>query len=491
MRIIILYFSFTVLLFANAKIIYISPTPLPNSKTLYFVKIGSYLNAFNAKKEALSLNFPTNIIFLKRYYSLLSQSYTTKEEAKIFLQKIKYKFSDAYIIKLYQPLQKNKTTTKKPSLPIQNDIYHQAVNAYNDKAYEDALVLFDRILIETPTNTDAKYYYAKTLYKLGFFQESRKTFIELQKTDLNKEIKKSINNHLKAISKREKRNFFTTLLTYGIGKDDNINLNTDKAYTQYGPYLLQNDTNKTKSTYGILSLNLSHNYKGKSFDLLTNLYSYNELVHSAKGNELNYIDISSAIVKNIKDITVMLPIGYNRVYLDDNLISYNFYTHPSLRYSINKKLQTTLFANYTNNHTKYASNRDYHILGGGLGIRYKSKKFTSFANINLQRYRKKASKRYDISKNVTDFISWQEYQLINSFYLGANLEYATHYYSDLDPVMGYKRKDERTIYGVWMRKAIDKKTSLKAKFQHTLNSSNINLYSYHKNNYTFEYQHIF
>ena len=494
MRIIILWLSFTILLFAYDKTINVSITPIKNSQTHYFVKIASYLNESGARKKALSLEFPTNIIFLKRYYSLLSQSFSSKKEAKQFLQRIKHKFSDAYIIKLYQPLSKpiKPKTLQKISTPEkQKNIYKQALTYYNGKAYEDALVLFDRILIETPTNANAKYYYAKTLYKLGFLQESAKSFSELKKINLNTKVEKSINTYLKDIEHKTKRNFFTATLSYGIGHDDNINLNTDKSFTQYGPYLLQNDTNKTKSSYGILSLNISHHYKAKSFDLISNLYTYNELAHSAKGNDLNYIDMSSAIMKNKNNFTWMLPIGYNRIYLDDKLISYNFYTHPSIRYTITKKLNTTFFANYTDNHTKYAPDRDYHILGGGIGIRYKSKKSTSLFNINLQRYTKKESTRYDINKNQIDYMLWEEYQIFNTLYLGTNVAYSTHDYRDLDPVMGYKRKDKRTLYALWIRKSVDKKTAIKAEFQHTINSSDINLYSYHKNNYTINYQHIF
>ncbi len=496
MRVIVLLLSIYLFLYANDPITKLSLKPQQNTQAHYFIKMATFLNQDYAKKTALKVDFPTNIVYMKKYFSLISQAYPSKMAAQKDISKIKKRFHDAYIITLYQTktIQKVNNTKKiAPATPLipSRDTYHKAVLSYNQKAYEDALALFDRVLIEDETNQDARVYYAKTLYQLGFLKESAKVFHVLEKATLKTQNKQAIKAYLHRIEKKEKRDFFTTTLTYGAGHDDNINLNTDKQTTQYGPFLLKNDTNKTKSTYGILALDLTHYHKGAYFDLLNRFYTYNELAHSAKGNDLNYLDLSTALIKKVHKFSFVVPLGYNRIYLDQKIVGYNFYTHPAMHYHITPKVDTTLSLSYTDNHTKYAPNRSYRLLGSGMGIRYHTKKVNTWAHLSYEKYTKKQKVRYDISKNVLNYTIGGEYQLLLSYALGANITYAQHHFSDLDPVMGYKRHDKQTLYALWLSKAIDQKTLLKARYTHTYNHANINLYSYHKNNYTLTYQHIF
>jgi hypothetical protein len=453
---------------------------------LYFVELGAYKDYQSARKASLATDFPTKIVYLEQYYTLLSNPSSSIQEAKTKLQKIQKKFYNARIIKLNK-----KSAQKLQIIKGDSSLFKQAYKNYQHKKYEDALALFDRILILDPEDYEAKFYYALTLSKLGFLDESLKTFAQLQKASIPQSLQQRIQPYLCAISKKRDKHFFHFTLTYGAGYNDNINLTTDKKFTDYGPYRLQNDTNKTKSSYAIAAFELSHRYKGLDYELFNKLYSYNELLHSAKGDDLNYIDISSTFMKKWRYFTLLLPVGYNSVYLDSSPVGYNYYTHPTLIHKTTTKIDTTLQINITDNHTKYAPKRDYRILGGGMGIRYHDNKVTSFANLSYDHYAKKESGRYDISKNVTESVIQAEYQFYQKLYIGANLTYSYHYYTDLDPVMGYKREDKRTIYSLWLAKELDKNTLVKTKYQHTFNDSNVNLYSYHKNNYTLEYKHIF
>ncbi len=472
---------------------------------LYFVKIGAFMQPESAKKAALAADFPTRIFYLKRYYSLVTDPFHSKEAAKKRLRKIRKKFPDAYLIKLYQKETAHITTGKTPkkialhetkthlSPKEQPTHYQEALRYYRLQRYEDALALFDRVLIENPDHQQAAFYYAMTLYKLGFLDESQKLLIKLQKSLSDRAQQSRLQSYICKISKERNKHFFNLALTTGVGHNDNINLTTEEKYTFYGPYRLQNDTNKTATTYAVAALELLHRYKGLSFDLFNRFYSYNELLHSAKGNDLNYIDISTAYFKRYGDFSLLFPVGYNRIYFDHKIIAYNYYTHPRLTYALTKSFDTTLHANITDNHTKYDTQRDYRVLGGGMGIRYRTGggRFKTFADINFKRYRKEDSGRVDISKNVTEYTIQAEYQLPQKLSVGANILYAQHRYIDLDSVLGYKREDDQTLYRLWLTKSLDAKASVNMTYQHTYNNSNINLYTYRKNNYTMEYKHTF
>lgn len=457
----------------------------------YFIKFAATSNIENARKIQLIIDFPTKIIYMKEYYSLVSDEFQSRHEAKAVWKKVRKAYKDAYIFKLYKKQIIAKPIPKRIKLVKKPNKHQKAITLYNAKRYEEALMAFDMILIDTPNDINAKIYYAKTLYKLSLFKESKKEFELLLLTPLDNQTKKEIQDYLTSIERKQKKHFFNAVIGVGAGHDDNINLATDDKTTQYGPYTLINDTNKTDSTYGLASLSLTHRYMGKFFDLYSSLYSYNEFAHVAEGNDLNFIDISSRVVKSYKNFSVSLPFGLNTSYLDGDDIGYNLYTNPTVTYAINQKLKTFMQASFIDNTTKFAENRDYHAVGGGLGIRYIKDRFQGALGVNIQKFTAKKDLRFDISKDAVSYLAYGKYYLLKGFYVGTDLFFKNDNYSDLDEIMGYKREDEIFRYGLSMGKNITKNTLVNLKYQHTKNSSNINAYSYEKNNYAVEGKYKF
>lgn len=457
----------------------------------YFIKFAAFVDIDNARKSQLTIDFPTKIIYMKDYYSVISDEFPNRHEIKSLYKKVRENYKDAYIIKLH----KKQKIVKPLPLPVKlvkkPNRQENAITLYNAKRYEEALMAFDMILIDTPNDINAKIYYAKTLYKLSLFKEAKKELELLLNTPLNAQTKKELQNYLTSIKRKQKKHFFNTIVGVGVGHDDNINLTTDAKTTQYGPYTLINDTNKTDSTYGLASLSLSHRYMGQFFDLYSSLYSYNEFAHVAEGNDLNFIDMSSSAVKNYKNFSIALPLGFNASYLDGEDIGYNLYTNPSITYAVNKALKTFVQASFIDNSTKFAEHRDYQAVSGGLGIRYNQDNFQGALGVNIQNFTAKEDLRFDISKDVVRYLAYGKYYILKGFYIGANLSFTNDTYSDLDEVMGYKREDEILRYGLSTGKTIGQNALLNLKYQYTENDSNINAYAYEKNNYTVECKYKF
>ncbi len=466
-----------------------------NSTDKYFIKLAAYLDEDNAKKLQSTVNIPTKIVHMKDYYSLVSDEFNNINEAKQILFNIKKNFEDAYIITLYKKRKKIEPiiVKKVPKKEIVKKIirekspYEKGIEFYRAKEYEDALMFFDRALIDDENDIDARRYYAKTLYKLSLFKEAKKEFLLLHEISPDKEIE----GYLKNIEKKHKRNFFSTNVSLGAGFDDNINLTTDANTTQYGSLTLINDTKKIDSIYGLATLSLNHRYVGKFFNLYSALYSYNELAHTAKGNDLNFLDANTMIYKKYGNFSISLPLGFNTSYLDGDNIGYNIYTNPNITYNISKTLKTFANISFLDNTSKFAKSRDYTVFGGGFGVRYDKKRFQNVFMTNLQSYSAKKDLRYDISKDVMAVMMQSRYYLFASAYLGANLSFKKDKYRDLDEVMGYKREDEAFSYGAFVGKNITKNILFHFRYKHTKNSSNINVYSYEKNTFALECKYKF
>lgn len=459
------------------------------SREKYFIKIAACSALASAQKIQAKAPFETDIIYMDKYHSLVSPELKDKEQAKKYLKIVRKKFSDAYLITLYK-----KETLLKP-LPQEKvrkiSRLGKAVLLYQHKKYEEALMAFDRIMIESPDDMAAKSYYAKTLYQLGLFVEAENEFKELLNTRLDTQSKREVKKYLASIERKKKRHFYTAEVGVGIGYDDNIDLTTDASTTQYGRFTLINDTNKTSSTFGLATLKLTHRYKRENFDIYSSIYSYNEFAHSAKGNDLNYLDISSGILKRVKNFSIMIPVGFNTSYLEGEDIGYNFYTSPTLTYNNSKHLRTFAQFTYSDNTTKFAEHRDYTMMGAGLGVKYAKNKFQGSLSLSGQKVSAKEDLRYDVSKDVKSLMMQSKYYLFTSLYLAADLILLKDAYSELDEVMGYKREDEMLSLGLSIGKNISKNALLRMRYTHSENESNINAYSYEKNGYTCEFKYKF
>ena len=461
-----------------------------NTKPTYFVKIGAYTHLNEAQKlEEKSALFDTQVINMQKYYSVVSHGFTTKEEAFNYLGKIKKHYHDAYLFSLYKNQEmKVVMPTVKEIKPISE--YQKGVKLYQAKRYEDALASFDRVLIDDENDVFARLYYAKTLYQLAIYKESKLEFEKLLHSGLSIEDKNEVQKYLKAIESNTQRSFFNAAISLGVGFDDNINLNTDEKITKYGNLTLQNDTNKTDSTYGLATLSLMHRYDAQIFDIISSLYSYNEFAHSTDGNDLNFLDLQTGIAKTYHNFRFALPFGLNSSYLDGTHVGYNLYTNPSVKYYIDKNFIASFDGTFLDNTSKYMDGKDYQMLGANSGIMYHSDAYEGGVFAGLSQFDAKDDIRFDVDKDVINGSFYSYYNLSQNF-AGIYGSYAKENFNSLDTVLGYKREDKRLSYGLSLGRNITKHIATTLGYKHTTNDSNINVYAYDKNNYTFNCKYRF
>ncbi len=453
----------------------------------YFVKMGAYTVLDNAQKELNRLKYPASIIYLKDYYSLVSEEFSDKALANKALREMKKNYHDAYVMTLYtKHRDKQSTPDKVVDAPI-ND-YQQGIAYYQKASYEEALCAFDRAMIENENDTAAHIMYARTLYKLGLYKEARGEFHKLLAEGLPAQTNKHIRYYLSLIEENTKRHFLTATFLLGAGYDDNINLTTDDKETQYGALMLTNDTDKTSSSFGIASLSLAHKYKGNDFDVLSNLYLYNELAHSAKGNDLNYINVSTGVMKRLEKFSFFFPLGANTSFLDGKNVGYNYFTAPSIAYHDrhwHSDVQMTLL----DNTSKYLKGKDYRLYGTTLGSSYHDRGFQGGMEMGYQAYRAKESLRFDVDKLLMFAAISSQYFILRDTYVGANMRYQKEQYTKEDSVLGYKRADDSVQAGVSLAQKIGQKSLLSLQYMHRENDSNVNAYSYKKNTMALEYSY--
>jgi tetratricopeptide (TPR) repeat protein len=460
----------------------------PSSKMMYFVKLGAFTTKAHASAWQQSIKIPTYIISLGKYYSVVSAGSLHMAESKTLLKKLKPQYPDAYIITLFQQHPKSKEKAEKVE---EESDYKKGVYLYHDKQYEAALVLFDRVLIEDEEDINALMFYAKTLFHLEIMDEAKKSFNLLLKKDISDKQKEQVDRYLDAIDAKKRRHVFKTTLSLGMGYDDNVNLSTDIQTTKYGTFTLQNDTHKTDSTFGTFALTVAHQYKADSFDIISTFYSYNEFLHSAKGNDLNYIDFSTGMKKGLGDWSFWLPLGANISYLDGEEIGYNLYTSPLVAYHINPAWTLSLQGTYLDNTSTYMRKKDYTLVCASSGLRYQNLDFMLGIGVGYDLLTLKESYRYDMDKDSLSSKLYGRYNIRKNSFIAGDIAYKEDGYTYVDPIMGYAREDKIIHFGLSFGQVLKKHSLLSFGVHRIENDSNINAYTYDKNSYILQYNYTF
>ena len=516
-KIILLIFSFSLLFSLDSKIKlfsfkqdalkFVQSDKNATIQSVYKVKLASFVKLENAKKFKTKPDM--YIHKLEKYYGVFSNSYKSKKEAKEALKRYQKIYKDAYVVELFQIKQitpKKKKISKKqlpklkstPKLPLKQTIkpiiikkqklsdFEQGMERYNEGSYEDALMAFDRVLINDPNNQRARLEYAKTLFMLKLYPDSQREFEKVLKTNPPKNVVENINFFLASINQRKKRNFFFGSVGVGVAYDDNINNNTFLATTSYADFNISNDTNKTKSLYETFELQLSHLYIADLFKITNSFFTYNEFGYD---NRIDYINIGSNISKNFTKTKFALGININKIFIGGDENSYSFIINSLANYVIQKNFSTTFKLSVEKYNSQEDSNKSSNVLGGEIGINYK------FLNsyLGYKKYSKEQGDRFDVAKNDLYFSSTISYvfykDIITNFgYYFLNSKYIDIYeYEEFD----IARKDTRHKVNLSFRYYILKKLSTEFKYSYTNNRSNINTYSYNKNNFLLKVNYDF
>ncbi len=475
-------FKSILMLFLFSLSLQATPQESGESKSAYYIRLASYLNESYAKKAYLASDLPVMLVFEKPFYTLLNGPYMTKQEAKKVLRNIHKRYKDAYLVYLHtkksakEPGKKETDTVHSPQ--TNPSLMQQGITLYNAKRYEEALALFDRVLIFEPDNLLAKLYYTRTLVKLGLYDEARKKLHELKQSSLYKTKHCTIAMLEDTIRSHQKQHFWHIAFETGIGYNDNVNLTTDNPYTRYGPYLLKNNTHKAKSRYLLANLLLQHRYLNAQFGWTTTLYSYNELFHSAKGNTLNFLQITSAVDRKFNRQFLSAAVGADTTRLGGEKISDELFFKPAWGIRINRSSYLNCYTQITKNFTRFTPDRDYDKYEAGTSFSWQKGRLKTVLSASAAKYDATSNKRYDVAKNLSILALYLKYHLSRRFDATAGFVRESHRYSKLDPVMGYRRKDIKKRWQTQMQRKLTAKSALQLSYEYTKSNANINLYTY-------------
>ncbi len=448
--------------------------------TTYRIKIGAFTYHDNALKAQKLASFPTYLLKGEKYYSLCEGSYHDKPNLFARLLKLKNIYPDAYVIETY---------TLKDN--TQENFYKEGKRFFEMGDYESALALFDKEMILHPANHKAALEYARTLYRLGFYTQSKTEFLKVLASNPPENVQKNIQLFLDKIENKLTYNTFYGSIMIGLSYDDNLGYNTSDTSLQYGGIQLQNDTNKTRDFYENLNLLLAHRYQKENFTWLTTLYSYNELQQNTDISDLNFVNLTTAFSYDLDRFNFTVPLGGSNTWFAQKSDNTALFTQPVIQVKLSKSTLLSLAAKYYDSYNHIDSKRSYTMRGSLLSLNKFYESFTLRAALGYDRYRKKQSDRVDISKNRQYYYASLFYTLFKNNQLTLHYQYENSNFTDQDLALGYKREDHKNIVNIGWKSYIRDNHALYAGYTYLDNNSNVNSYSYRKNTYSLYYSYDF
>ncbi|RUM66816.1 MAG: hypothetical protein DSZ06_02620 [Sulfurospirillum sp.] len=462
-------------------------------KDLYCIKLGSFTKLLNAKSAKRVV--PNSYIIKKeRYFVLLFSSFDDKKSANISLKKIKNRVKDAYIIPCKRKKSKIKryVATKKRDYKTDTKDYMNEAKRFFDKGdYESALALYDKEMIMYPNNRLAALEYARTLYKLGLYKQSKKEFLKILSINPPSQVKKNIKFYIKNIDDKLMQNNFYGTLSLGISYDDNLGYNTSDPIFNYNGYDLKNDTNKTKGYYTNFNLALFHHYGDENFAWESSFYTYNEFEQEKDISGVNFLQLSSGPVQRFGRVSINVPVGITESWYEGKNENLLFFVKPVLNIRSSKSTNLRFGAKYAKTRNLLDNNKSYNTVGGDFAFNALFEKYLFGVNGGYFKDKKLQGDRLDISKKRYLVGAVLNYDFSNRVSFLTHYLYERDIYTQKDSALGYARKDKKDMLLLKIRRKIFKQHSLLLTYTYLNNTSNINSFSYKKDTYSFEYQYSF
>lgn len=158
--------------------------------------------------------------------------------------------------------------------------YFLALSAIEIEKYDEASSAFERILTKKPDFDQARYEYAKLLFKLNLKEEAKKEFTILNNSQINDETKKSVSNYLDILNKETKYFSTNANILFGVGRSTNVNtglISPDYRLPGLNDVLVNGDKPIADNYHNeMIGINFLNSFKNSPYVIKNALLVYNK-----------------------------------------------------------------------------------------------------------------------------------------------------------------------------------------------------------------------
>ncbi len=439
----------------------------------YTVQLGAYRLRPHALEAQKNLSCDATLHLVENLYKLWCGNYSDKRAADTKARMLRKLHPDAFVTSYIWP----HTETIEAKSPLK-----QARLFFREGLYEQALAQYERMLIVSPNDSRIRYEYARTLFRLHLYDASEKEFEKVLLANPPSKIASHIRRLLSIIDKKRSLDRFFGSFTIGYTHDDNVDYKTYAPTTRYGSLTFVNDTNRTASSYTRFETALSHLHRTPDYRLVTTLYLYSEFF----GNDAyrtDFLSLTSTFTKEWNELTLSLPLSVGRTWLGGGIENDTLSLSPTLSKKTGAHTDIALGGDLLHLDDRTNQERSQRMYGIRTTLRHRQGEGILKAEMAYRHYLKNGGSRLDISRKSASILAQGLYRLYERIWLKLYFGLQKRRYDEIDPLLGYARKDTRTQIDFTLSRELSSKMSVDIGYTKIHNRSNIAAYSYKKNLY--------
>ena len=356
--------------------------------------------------------------------------------------------------------------------------YFLALSAIEIEKYDEASSAFERILTQKPDFNQARYEYAKLLFKLNLKEEAKKEFTILSNSQINDETKKSVSNYLDILNKETK--YFSTNANILLGVGRSTNVNTGLISPEYRlPGLndvLVNGQKPIADNYHneMLGINFLNSFKNSPYVIKNAILVYNKNYFNEENENLTAYSYKPTIfyLDQTNKNLYALNFGFTKIEKRDNENFNVFNITPTFSNALITSSLNYQRISYIHQVDEEKDFNKYEFL----------LKYNLLTNLNIYSKLGKSvrvtTERIDLDKNsITGGLEYI-YEINGNNLIKFNYEYVKDYFRYENSYFNSKREDDNHFTELAYITKIDKENQIILSSSYSKNLSNQDAYTY-------------
>lgn len=365
--------------------------------------------------------------------------------------------------------------------------YFLAKSAYHTKKYDEATAAYERVLNLDSNFNQARYDYARILFKLKQNKEAKEEFNKLLSSNIKESIKKRIKEFLKILNKQNRQKTISANLAIGFSRSSNVNnglISPDYRLPALGNLLYSGEEPiADNSVYQLLNLNFFKYYKEKPLRLKNSFLIYNKNYFKEEQEDITAISYKPSLSYFNKNLNQLYTIQLtaDKIFRNTNDDFYSFAISPKIT---TKNLQAYLKYQrimYTKEESKEKDFEKYELYTKVNLFKYMSYNTGIYKNKKVKDIRTDIDK-YTIGNGIDLFYNLTENDKIN-------LNYQFDYSKYKDNNIGYytKRKDRKHSFEISLKHSLKNNDLITTSLSYIKNYSNQDPYIYDEKEFKLNY----
>lgn len=353
---------------------------------------------------------------------------------------------------------------------------------------DEAISIYERILIVYPNNTRSKLELGKLHFQQNSYALARTYFKDALKEDVPPAVAKNVNQYLAKMQAVQSKSTLSAAVILGIGHDSNVNTTPDSEAWFIPAFGVDfdNANDVIESNFHQETVVIDHYYDALQeygFGIKNNLLLYAKTLSEQSDYNILFTRYTPALVFPLGKHRLQAALEYSHMHYGEESYLESYGIAPKMVFKTQPNQMISLQAKLLKKHYLQAEKQEKDATQGEMSISIKQK-INSNLLIDLsskaQRDRKDSGDLYDVDFDSIGIQLSMNYRLSQDWKLGGSIGIKEVRYNDENPFFLEEREDSNRKLSINLTKSITKTLAIQASLNRIFNQSNQQPYEYQK-----------